>query len=237
MHPIRPPDLDRPGPARRALGLTLLATVLLGCAGPAPTRPAASTPTPTQAEVTTETVAVRLRAILTKDAPGTLVRAPGWRDYRLDITNLADQPVKIRGVMLRDAAGRYFEAADDSAALSAPPDVATQVAGDVALRGVGIAAGEAIPYGGSIVGILSRAAGANAQQAQAERRQWFKLRNLGNLELAPGARFSGSAYLPDIPQPAALAIDLEPFDGKAQRIELPLPAAPTHGDSPPRALP
>jgi hypothetical protein len=215
---------------RRWLTLLLIAAPLLGCATQSPSRSATAPPGAAPIEIRTDQLAIRLRAMLAQDDSSTLVRAPGWRDYRIEITNLADQPTTIRTVKLRDAQGRYFAAASDITELSAPPDTATQVAGDVALRGVSIAAGQAIPYGGSIVGILSSAARANAQHEQAERRRQFNLRNLRDVELAPGAKFAGSAYLPDIAGPKALAIDWQPLDGEIQRVELPLPGA--RGSSP-----
>lgn len=183
-------------------------------------------------EIRTGQLAVRLQAVRAEGASDTLVRDPGWLDYRLRITNLADQPITIRAVKLRDAQGRYFAGARDFAELSAPPDLATQVAGDVAMRGVSIAAGQAIPYGGTVVGILSGAARAGAEQGKAERRRAFKLGNLRELELAPGAQFTGSAYLPDIERPAALAIDWQTFDGDTARVELPLTPGPSRPGRP-----
>lgn len=212
--------------------LALIGVTVMGCANQSPTRPAATAPTAAPLEIRTDQLAVRLLAILTEGAAATLVSAPGWSDYRIEITNVGDQPAMIRTVKLRDADGRYFASANSIADLSTPPDVASRVAGDVALQGVSIAAGQAVPYGGTIVGIFSGAARANAQQEQAERRRQFKLRNLQDVELAPSSRFTGSAYLPDIEGPVALAIDWRYVDGETQRIELPLAPAAAGSDRP-----
>jgi hypothetical protein len=222
MHAHEPRDTKSAPRTARWVPLLLIAGPLLGCAAQSPPDAASTPPTAAPVEILSDELAVRLVAILDQAAPGTLVDAPGWQDYRIDITNLADQPTVIRTVKLRDSSGRYVPAANDVAELSAPPDLATRVAGDVALRGVGIAAGQAIPYGGSIVGLLTSAARANAQQERAQRRRRFMLSNLREVELAPGAQFTGNAYLPAVQSPAALVIEWRQLDGETHRIELPL---------------
>jgi hypothetical protein len=81
------------------------------------------------------------------------------------------------------------------------------LAQDVAARSVGIAAGQVIPYGGTIVGILSGAAAVSSAQTQANARREFALHKIKEVELAPGGRMTGSAFLPRIRDPKALIVD------------------------------
>ncbi len=224
---MRRPNIATTACSRRVfLGLVAAALIaaLPGCTDSTAVRPA-QTPTPSPsagAELVTRQLSVRVLDVLTAGSPGTVVQAPGWRDYRIEITNRSDQPLMIHAVKVRGSEGRWFAGAEDVSDLDAPPDVAAQVAGDIAARGAGIAAGQVIPYGGTVVGLLSGAARANARQEQASRDRRFQMQHLSNIELAAGARWIGSAYLPDIQAPEALAIDWHLLGGTVQRVELPL---------------
>ena len=98
------------------------------------------------------------------------------------------------------------------------------MATDVARRSAGIAAGQVIPYGGAIVGVLSGALMASTVQSAAKGRTEFALRRLKDVELALGGCITGSAFLPAVRNPTALVLDLGRGDGP-ERLELPLSVA------------
>lgn len=214
----------------------LICAVACGCSTersarpPAPAQPAAGASA--QPRVQTADLSVRLIGTVGEDDAGSLVRDPGWREYLLAIENLGAKRVMIRNVKLLTPEGRYLDSASDYDQLAVPPDAATEVATDVARRSAGIAAGQVIPYGGAIVGILSSAVTASATQAKANARGEFVSRRLKDVELAPGGKANGSAFLPNTANPTAVVLDLElaPLgsDGRGDRTErlrLPLNAA------------
>ena len=85
----------------------------------------------------------------------------------------------------------------------------------------GQVAGQVIPYGGSIFGILSGAASISSTNAQASAKRAFATRKLKIVELAPGGTAEGSAFLPQIADREALVIDDGNRD-KTCRLEIPL---------------
>jgi hypothetical protein len=111
--------------------------------------------------------------------------------------------------------GRYFDSATTYDQIRRPPDPGAKVAEDVAMRSAGIAAGRVIPYGGTIVGILSSAARAGTSQQEAAARTAFALKVIKNVELAPGGRVEGSAFLPGIKNASALVVVWS--EGRTQR--------------------
>jgi hypothetical protein len=207
---------------RLLLALMLLILVMLyGCGGETGTRASRPSLKPVQAQA--DGLSIRLTAAHLADAstPGV---DPGWLEYQLQIENRDQRPVMIRNVKLLTPSGRYLDSAADYGELAEPPDVAADVAEQVALRGASIAAGQFIPFGGSIVGILSGAASAVSAQDEAKARRAFNLQRIKNVELAADGQFSGSAFLPWIAQPRALVIDWA-RDDETGRVELPLPAS------------
>jgi hypothetical protein len=166
-------------------------------------------------------LSVRLIGTVGEKDAGSLVQDPGWLEYLLAIENAGREPVMIRNVKVLTSEGRYLDSAVGYEQLATPPDAATEVATDVARRSAGIAAGQVIPYGGAVVGILSGAMDASSARSAARTRSEFALRRLKDVELAAGGRTNGSAFLPRIRNPIALVLDLERGD-RPERLELPL---------------
>jgi hypothetical protein len=80
-----------------------------------------------------------------------------------------------------------------------------------------------IPYGGAIVGILSGAASTSSAQSKTSASRDFAFRRLKDVELAPGGRVRGSAFLPSIPDANALVLIWERGEASGQ-VDLPLRA-------------
>jgi hypothetical protein len=152
----------------------------------------------------------------------TLVEAPGWREYLFQIENLSDMPLTVKNVKLLNVEGRYVESAATYEQIIRPPDVAAEVAGDIATDAAGIAVGQIIPYGGFIIRAFSNVASASSAGARANAKRSFLLRVLKNVELAPKGKVRGSAFFPNIANPTALIIDYVLGDGP-KRIEIPMP--------------
>jgi len=164
---------------------------------------------------------IRLIGSLGVGSEGSLVRDTGWVEYLLEIENRGSSPLTVRNVKLLTSAGRYLDSASKFEEITVPPDAASELAEDIAVRSAGIAAGRVVPYGGTIVSILSGAVSASESESEASARREFSLRRLKDVELAPGGRVRGSAYLPRIEGPEALVVDWE--RGKAlERVELSL---------------
>jgi hypothetical protein len=152
---------------------------------------------------------------------GALVADEGWREYRIELENRGRSPLTVHDVKLLNREGRYLTSAASYAEVSAPPDASEQLAGNVARSSAGIAAGQVIPYGGTIVGLVSGVLSASASQSEADARQRFAQRRIKEIELAPGGRMSGSAFLPRIDDARALTIDYSVGSTK-KRVELPI---------------
>lgn len=167
-------------------------------------------------------IGVTLLGTADKGSQGTLVEDPGWREYYLEVVNLGNERVNIDNVKLLNHEGRYVDSASSYDQITVPPSAAAGVAGDVAETAAGIAVGQVVPYGGTILGIFTGAASASAQKAEANANQFFLSRLMKNVELAPKGRVKGSAYLPRLENPSVLVVDY----GKNEmtyRVELPLP--------------
>jgi hypothetical protein len=214
------------------LALPLILGAVAGCGGspdratpaptPAPTQAPAPAPRAVQAQFRSADLSVRLIGVVgAEQAKGAQVPDPGWLEYLLEVENRGTRSLTVHNVKLLTPEGRYLDSAADYAELAAPPDTAKVLAQDVAVRSVGIAAGQVIPYGGTIVGLLSGVASASSAQAQANARREFALRKIKEVELAPGGRMTGSAFLPRIQNPKALILDWG-RGNDAQRAELPL---------------
>jgi hypothetical protein len=207
-----------------ALSCTLLAAVTLlgvGCAARPISDGTSRTSTSLGVGYESRNLKLRLLDVLDADDSGALVIERGWREYLIEAENVGDSPLIVQDVKLLNREGRYLSSAASFQEISATADAGEQIAEDVARRSAAIAAGQVIPYGGAIVGVLSGALSASRSQSEAEARHSFTLRRIKNVELAPGGRISGSAFLPDIDDASALIIDWT-IAGQTERIELPL---------------
>lgn len=222
--PTRSPDAEHVTlHTTRVVALLALMLVVVGCATPSRAPSDAGEPRVAPARVQADQLDIRLIGSLAQGDGGTLVRDPGWLEYRLEIVNTGSAAVMIETVKLLTAEGRYLDSASDYQELSEPPDVAVELAGDIALRTAGVAAGQVIPYGGSIVGVLSGAAKAASSKGVAGARREFLLRRIKAVELAPGGRVVGSAFLPAVAGTASLVVDWR-RDDRGGRLVLPASA-------------
>lgn len=164
---------------------------------------------------------VALVAIKEKGDEETLVGDPGWREFVLDIENRSTAPLVLNNVKLLNTNGRYVDSASSYEQIIAPPDFGAELAGDIATKTAGIAAGQVIPYGGFITSIISSAASVSSAEAKANTKRDFTLRVLKQIELAPGGRVRASAFLPNMTNAKALVIDVVQ-DDRVERLKLPL---------------
>jgi hypothetical protein len=199
----------------------LIALAVAGCAGTEMAEKPASMPTANVARLESDDLSVALVAIREKGDEETLVGDSGWREFVLDIENRGATPLVVDNVKLLNSSGRYLDSASSYEQIIAPPDLGAELAGDVATRAAGIAAGQVIPYGGFVTSIISRATSVSSAEARASAKRTFALRALKKIELAPGGKVSASAYLPSITDASALVIDIVQ-GGRAERLELPL---------------
>ncbi len=203
------------------LPILVLSVFVVGCAGPEKSK-APDTPfTGAPIRVESADLVVTLIRIAVQGSERTLIEDPGWREFILEVENLSRDDVTVRNVKLLNVGGRYVDSASTYQQITAPPDVGTELAGDVAGTAAGIAAGQIIPYGGTIFGLLSSAASATSAEAKANASRIFMLRVLKNVELAPGGKIEGSAYLPNITGPKTLVVDCAQ-GVKTYRVEIPL---------------
>jgi hypothetical protein len=196
--------------------------MLAGCAGPAAKQAPRPDPPVAPVRIESSELRVTLLRIMGAGSQGTLVQDQGWREYVLEIGNLGTKPVTVHNVKLLNLDGRYVESAGSYDEIIAPPDPAYKVAGNVATSAASTAAGQIIPYGGYIVTVFSGVASASAAGDVASAKRTFALRKLKDVELAPGGRVEGSAFLPDIGDAKALVVDYGSGQ-EAHRIEIPLP--------------
>jgi ethanolamine utilization microcompartment shell protein EutS len=172
-------------------------------------------------EFRSESLDIRLMGALGTGSEGTLVRDSGWAEYLLEINNRGTIPLTVRNVKLLTSSGRYLDSASQYEEITVPPDAASEIAEDIAVRSAGIAAGRVVPYGGTIVGILSGAVSVSESESEASAQREFALRKLKDVELAPGGRVQGSAFLPRINGAQALVVDWE-RGKRSERVELAL---------------
>jgi len=201
----------------------LIAAVLgtASCAGPEARQSSLSAQSPLPGlALETKHLAVELAGIVDSDTPDSLVQDAGWREYRLTLVNRFAGPLTIRNVRLLTAEGRYVESAGNYSEIVAPPDPAEMIAGNVVRQGAGVAAGQFIPFGGTLVGLVTNSASALSTQKQTDARRAFALRKLKKVELAPGGKVSGSAFLPVVPNVRFLVIDYAAGNND-ERLEIP----------------
>jgi hypothetical protein len=122
---------------------------------------------------------IQVAGIIGVEHGDTLVEDPGWREYLFQIENHSDMPLTVKNVKLLNAEGRYLESAAAYEQIIRPPDVAAEVAGDIATDAAGIAVGQVIPFGGLIVRAFSNAAAASSAGARANAKRSFSCRDWG----------------------------------------------------------
>jgi hypothetical protein len=204
------------------LPFLVLTLIAVGCSGPTVSKAPSATMMVDHIRVSSADLAAALIRIAEQGNEGTLVEDPGWREYVIEIENLSTNVLTVQNVKLLTQDGRYVDSASAYDQITAPPDVGTELAGDIAERAAGIAVGQIIPYGGTIFSVLSSAASASSAEAKANAKRAFTLRVLKDVELAPTGKIEGSAFLPNIARPKALVVGYAQ-DGTANRIEIPLP--------------
>jgi hypothetical protein len=196
--------------------------VATGCAGTsasnAPPPPAITKPI----QAGSADISVTLIRVLGVGDKETLIRDPGWHEYILDIENRGRGRLLVHTVRIIGPNGRYLDGASTYEEITKPPDIVLEVAGDVAEQAAGTAAGQFIPYGGQIFGILSKAASASSEAEKKRARRRFDYRVLDGVELAASGRMNGSAFLPNIPGARALVVTYT-LGGSVDTIEIPLP--------------
>ncbi len=182
----------------RCLALVLLVLVTAGCIAPTTTRESYPASAADATEYRSPGIRIRLIDALRAGDRGTLLESPGWVEYVLTIDNTGSKPLRIHDVKLLNADGRYLDSAASYGQIIAPPDVASAVAGEVATRTAGIAVGQVVPFGGAIVGIISKTVSASTAESRENAERAFERHKLKAVELAPGGKIAGSAFLPDL---------------------------------------
>ena len=204
------------------LPLLVLTLTVVGCAGPEVSKAPSANSMAGPIRVQSADLAVALIRIAEQGNKETLIENPGWREYVIEIENLSTNALTVQNVKLLNPDGRYVDSASAYEQITAPPDVGVELAGDVAQSAAGIAAGQMIPYGGTIFSVLFSAASASSAGTKERAKRVFMLRVLKNVELAPAGKVEGSAFLPNIARPEALVVDYAQ-DVTTNRIEIPLP--------------
>jgi hypothetical protein len=200
-----------------------LVALLVACAAPPPAADRSAYDAPTGA-MRFESRDLALSVVETPEEAkrGSLPQDSGWLEYRIVLENRARTPLTLRDVKILSREGRYYGSAARYEEIVVPPDAQDRLAGDIARQSAGIAAGQVVPYGGSIVGLVSSLASASAHESEREARRRFAQRLMKGVELAPGGRASGAAFVPRIADPRALVFEYA-LGGRVERVELPLP--------------
>ncbi|MDH3413735.1 MAG: hypothetical protein OEM98_14785 [Gammaproteobacteria bacterium] len=187
----------------------------------------AETRTPTVAPFENADVAIALKGVLGVGHAQALVQDEGWGEFVLSISNRGSGTLTVRDVKLLNTNGRYQKSASSYGEIMAPPEFGAEVAGEVAKTGSGLVLGSFVPFGGVLSGVLWGAASASSAEGRATAQRAFNERVLKAVELAPNGKMTGSAFLPNISNAAALVVDYA-ADGRSGRIELPFtdPAQP-----------
>jgi hypothetical protein len=208
--------------ACRRLTPAALTLAIAGCTATTASKDPRPAPLAKPVQYESADIRVRLVGVLRAGNQGTLVEDPGWLEYLLAIQNSGRRALEIRNVKLLTREGRYLDSADSHQQITVPPDAASDIAGSVATRAAGAAAGQVVPYGGTIVGIVSSAVSASAAESKAQARRELDRRKLKDVELAPGGKVTGSAFLPDASNARALVLDYG-HGVVTERIEIRLP--------------
>ena len=201
------------------LPLLVLTLTAVGCAGSkAPSAKLMTGPI----QVKSADLAVALIRIAEQGEKETLVEDPGWHEYVIEIENISNSALTVQNVKLLNQDGTYVDSASAYEQITAPPDVAAELAGDVAEKAAGMAAGQLIPFGGQLFSVLSSAVSVSSAGAKANAKRAFLLRVLKNVELAPAGKVERSAFLPNIPNAKVLVVDYAQ-DVTTYRVEIPSP--------------
>lgn len=203
--------------------LLVLAFLLLGAAGCETTTPTPErrpVPVAKPMEYSSPDIRIGLVGALRAGDEGTLVEDPGWVEYVLAIENRGRRTLTVHNLKLLTMSGRYLDSAASFEQLSSPPDAASEIGANVAKR----AAGQVIPYGGTIVGIIAGAVSASAAESDLSAKRDFDLRKLKAVELAPAGKVTGSAFLPNVTNAKALVVDYG-HGKQRERIEIRFPRA------------
>lgn len=200
------------------LPLLVLALTVVGCASQK-AQSANSMSNPIRMK--SVNLAVALIKIAEQGDKETLVEDPGWREYVIEIENISTNTLTVQNVKLLNQDGVYVDSASAYEQIIAPPDVGAELAGDVAEKAAGMAAGQIIPFGGQIFSVLSSAVSASSTEAKVNAKHAFALRVLKNVELAPAGKVERSAFLPIVTRAKVLVVDYSQ-DGTTNRIEIPL---------------
>jgi len=212
--------------AARSWYTCVFITILVLCNACAQTRHEGSqtaTPTATAVRFQSSDLRVTLEAVIGIEQERSLVRNPEWLEYVLSIENPGHTDLTVQNVKLLNDDGRYVDSASSYQQITVAPDVSSQVAGTVGRKAAGTAAGSVIPYGGSIVSVISSAVTASAAEDEADAKRLFAFRVLKDVELAPNGQINGSAFLPKIEGANALVIRYRIAD-EVETIRLALPA-------------
>jgi hypothetical protein len=206
------------------IGCVFLATVLSagGCAAPT----SKGAPPPQQriasgVEASTKDISLTILRVAAPGDAASLLQGEGWNEYQLALKNRSSGPLMIHDVRLLTAQGRYIESAGNYADIVAPPDTEDKISEEVARRSAGIAAGQVVPFGGTLVGLFSSAASSYSAQERAKAQRTFALRRIKNVELAAGGRVRGSAFLPEIPDGRYLVVEYS-ARGRSGQVRVPL---------------
>ena len=211
--------------AARTWYLFVSITILALCAGCAqPKHEGSQTAAPTAKAVRFESddLRVTLEAVIGIEEERSLVRNPEWLEYVLSIENLGRTDLTVQNVKLLNHNGRYVDSASDYQQITVAPDVSSQIVGIVGRKAAGSVAGSFIPYGGSIVSVISSGVAASAAGDEVDSKRNFALRALKDVELAPNGQVNGSAFLPKIEGANALVIRYRIAD-EVETIKLVLP--------------
>jgi len=200
--------------------LTLVLVIFIiaaGCTAPTATREPSPAAVADAKEYRATGIRIRLIEALRDGDRGTLLTSPGWVEYVFAIDNTGSSPLRIHDVKLLNADGRYLAAADSYAQIIAPPDAG----GRVATRTAGAAAGQIVPFGGAIVGIISEAISASTAESRENAKRAFDRHRLKAVELAPAGKMTGSAFLPDLEANQAKALVISYGHGdQTKRLEI-----------------
>jgi hypothetical protein len=201
------------------LPLFILALTSTGCAGP---KASSANSMSGPIRVKSDGLALSLIRIAGQGDKETLVEDPGWREYVIEIENISTDDLTVQNVKLLNQNGVYVDSASSYEQITAPPDVGTELASDVAKTAAGVAAGQIIPFGVQIFSVLSHTVSASSAEAKANAKRSFVMRVLKNVEIAPAGKVERSAFLPNITKAKELVVD---YDQKSTtyRIEIPLP--------------
>jgi hypothetical protein len=199
----------------------MIVLAMSGCVTPPASRDPGLAPRFEPSRYESADILIRLAGVLAAGSEGTLVEDPGWLEYVLAIENRGRGTLRVHNVKLLDRDGRYLDSAVSYEQIKVPPEAAAEIAGAVATRAAGAAAGQVIPYGGTIVGIISGAVSATGAESATKARREFELRRLKDVELAPAGSARGSAFLPKVTNARALAVDYGRGE-ELRRVEIPL---------------